>query len=270
MKAFLKNIRPAIDRELGKYLPSESAEPKLIHRAMRYSVFSGGKRIRPIITVLSCLACGGKVKDAMPAAVAVEYVHTYSLIHDDLPSMDNDDYRRGRPTCHKVFGEANAILAGDSLLTLAFGVLAKVADPDVSRKAVAELSEAIGTRGMAGGQVLDIAYCRKKKSRLILDRINYLKTARFFEASAKLGAIAARASSSEIRAMARYGAMLGMEFQIVDDCLDGDGYVKLVGRDGACRAGRAYTGKAKQALRIFGKKAYMLADLTDKLSERIV
>lgn len=270
MGPLLKDMRPVIERELDRCLPSVSLEPKLIHRAMRYSVFSGGKRIRPIIAIASCVACGGKVKDALPAAAALEFIHTYSLIHDDLPSMDDDDYRRGKPTCHKMFGEANAILAGDSLLTLAFGILAATLKPDVGRKAVAELADAIGTRGMAGGQVLDIAYQGKRKSKAILDRINYLKTARLFEASAKLGAIAAGASSDRTKAMARYGAMLGMEFQIVDDCLDGDGYVKLAGREWARRAGRAYTQKAKRALKIFGKRGEALEGLSLGLSDRMV
>lgn len=269
-KAFLKKIRVAVERGLDKYLPPKSAEPKLIHTAMRYSVFSGGKRVRPVIVIASCIACGGKLEDAMPAAAALEYVHTYSLIHDDLPSMDDDDYRRGVPTCHKVFGEANAILAGDSLLTLAFGIMASGLRSRISQAAVAELSDAIGTRGMAGGQVLDIAYQGKKKSKAVLDRINYLKTARLFEASAKLGAIASGASYHKIKAMARYGAMLGMAFQVVDDCLDGDGYVKLVGREGARRAGRAYTEKAKKALQVFGKNAEALKYLADSLSGRMI
>ncbi|HPM42862.1 MAG TPA: polyprenyl synthetase family protein [Candidatus Omnitrophota bacterium] len=270
MGNFFETTKLKIERELDRYLPSASTEPKLIHKAMRYSVFSGGKRIRPVIVIASCLACGGRIKDAMPAALAVEFVHTYSLIHDDLPSMDDDDYRRGKPTCHKVFGEANAILAGDSLLTLAFGVMAQGLEPKRGIPAIAELSEAIGTKGMAGGQVLDIAYHDRKKNKILLDRINYLKTARFFEASAKLGAITAGAPSRMIRAMAKYGSMLGMEFQIVDDCLDRDGYVGIMGLQDSKREGRLYTEKAKQALNIFGKKAVFLKEFAENLSKRIV
>ena len=221
------------------------------------------------IVITSCIACGGGIRDAIPAACG-KFVHTYSLIHDDLPSMDDDDYRRGKPTCHKVFGEANAILAGDSLLTLAFGVMAQGLEPKMGTAAISELSEAIGTRGMAGGQVLDIAYQDRKKNKVLLDRINYLKTARFFEASAKLGAITAGASPRKIQAMAKYGAMLGMEFQIVDDCLDRDGYVGIMGLEDSKREGRIYTEKAKQSLSIFGEKVVFLKKFAENLSKRII
>lgn len=265
----IDKLRLAVDKELGRWLPPVKREPSVIHRAMRYSVFSGGKRIRPVVTIEACRASGGKMRHAITIAAAVECIHTYSLIHDDLPSMDDDDYRRGKPSCHKAFGEANAILSGDALLTLAFNMIANGPDARVNKEAIAELTNAIGTSGMAGGQALDMEYQGLKKTLRIMDRINYLKTARLFEASAALGAIAAGAGAKAKNAMSRYGAALGMAFQIVDDCLDGDGYVKIIGIDAARDSGKAYTGKAKTALRIFGNKAKTLICIADDMLERI-
>src|SRR5436853_1968383 len=158
LRTYLAFRQKTIDRALDRYLPKENVRPTTIHRAMRYSLFAGGKRLRPILCLAAAEACGGKTSAALPAACAVECIHTYSLIHDDLPSMDNDDLRRGRPTCHKVFGDAIAILAGDALLTLAFEALAKLAlDPDRRVRLIHELATASGTvGGMIGGQVNDI------------------------------------------------------------------------------------------------------------------
>lgn len=265
----MDKLRSAVDRELDRRLPPITREPGVIHRAMRYSVFSGGKRVRPVITIEACTACGGALRDALTIAAAVECVHTYSLIHDDLPSMDDDDYRRGKPSCHKAFGEANAILAGDALLTLAFNMIANGPDPRINSEAIAELADAIGTLGMAGGQAIDMKYQGKKKTLRVMDRINYLKTARLFEASAALGAIAAGAGAKEKRAVSRYGAALGMAFQITDDCLDGDGYARIMGISRAKDAGKAYTGRASKALGIFGNRAKALARIADRMLERI-
>ena len=160
LEIYLKQSKALIDKALDRYLPSETREPKTIHKAMRYSIFSGGKRIRPIIVLEACKACAGArpralkrryLNEALVIGCAVEMVHAYSLIHDDLPAMDDDDYRRGLPASHKVFGEANAILAGDALLTLAFNILSKHLSAQTGIKAVKELSEAIGTYGMVGG-----------------------------------------------------------------------------------------------------------------------
>ena len=148
----LDKVRQSVDRALDSYLPSAAEEPRGIHKAMRYSVFSGGKRIRPLVVIEACRACGGTPKAALAAACAIECVHTYSLIHDDLPSMDDDNYRRGKPTCHKAFDEATAILAGDGLLTFAFLILARKLKPQIASCAIAELADAIGTKGMVGGR----------------------------------------------------------------------------------------------------------------------
>lgn len=261
-------LRNLVDRYLDKYLPKESEEPKIIHKAMRYSVFSGGKRLRPILVIESSKACRGRLKDALPVACAVELVHTYSLIHDDLPSMDDDDYRRGKPSCHKKFGEANAILAGDGLLTLAFNIISKREDSKVTAGVVMELSESIGTKGMVGGQVIDLEFKNRDKNKNILHNINRLKTSKLFEASAKLGGITAGAAKKELSALGRYGASLGMAFQIVDDIIDGEDYVRLFGTDEAARDSEALIRRAKAALNIFGKKAKRLEEIADGTSYR--
>jgi geranylgeranyl diphosphate synthase, type II len=263
------SLKVLISKSLSRYLPKASEEPRIIHEAMRYSVFPGGKRIRPIIVLEACKVCGGKDKNALAAACAVELVHAYSLIHDDLPSMDDDDYRRGKPSCHKKFGEANAILAGDALLTLAFSILAAGLEPKAAVRTIKELSGAAGTRGMVGGQVMDIA---KYKNRAA---VNYLKTAKLFEAAAKIGAISAGASEKKIGAMAAYGKSVGMAFQLVDDLTDKEGlgvsdasrarreappFLKK-GRDEAGRSIR----KAKDSLRMFGPVADRLRNIASNL-----
>jgi geranylgeranyl diphosphate synthase type II len=235
---------------------------------MRYSVFSGGKRLRPILTLESCVVCGGRIRDAFPAACAIEFVHTYSLVHDDLPAMDDDDYRRGKPAVHKAYGEANAILTGDALLTLAFHVIAEKADPKVSFKLIESLSSAIGTKGMVGGQVMDLEYRRGRKDKPALNRINRLKTSRLFEAAAMMGAIQARSSAGEIRAMAGFGANLGMAFQITDDILDKGDYVKAFGASRARQDAASFIKRAKSALGIFGARADFLRAVADHIGKR--
>ena len=262
IKKHLKSRHAMIDKALGGFLPGADKEPKVLHRAMRYSVFSGGKRIRPIIVLEAAAACGAAVRNALPAACAVELIHTYSLVHDDLPAMDDDDIRRGKPTSHKAFGEANAILSGDGLLTLAFNIIARHSGSSAAVEA-AELSEAIGTHGMVGGQAVDIELHDKKKSAKKLEYINCLKTAKLFEASAKLGAIAARSDAVKIMAMAAYGVRLGAAFQIVDDILDDDGYAKLFGNEKARFDASDLIDKAKAALKPFGSKAKALLAIAD-------
>lgn len=265
---YLKKSRDLIDEALDRYLPRSSDEPKIIHKAMRYSVFSGGKRIRPIIVLESCRACGGRISDALIIGSAVEMVHAYSLIHDDLPSMDNDDMRRGKKTSHKVFGEANAILAGDALLTLAFNIIARHLKPATAALAVQELSEAIGTYGMVGGQVIDMAAKEKKIDAKTQDHINELKTARLFEASASLGAIAAAAPAKSVKAMATFGALMGRAFQIVDDIMDNEGYSELFGKRQAMCKAEAVTARAVAALNIFGNKACRLKEIAYYMTKR--
>lgn len=252
------NLKAEIDKKLDRYLPKTSEEPRIIHKAMRYSVFPGGKRIRPIIVLEACKACGGKDRDAIAAACAIELIHTYSLIHDDLPSMDDDDFRRGKPSCHKKFGEAIAILAGDALLTLAFNILAKECEPKIAVSVIRELSAAAGTRGMVGGQVMDIAKYRNTAI------INRLKTAKLFEAAAKTGAISAGAYGKKVKAMAGYGMNLGMAFQLADDLTDKDGPgvsdTTVAGRE----TGR-FIRKAKNGLNIFGTRASGLKKIADSV-----
>jgi geranylgeranyl diphosphate synthase type II len=262
IKKHLKGRRAVIDKALRGFLPGSDKKPKVLHRAMRYSVFSGGKRIRPIIVLEAALACGGAARAAIPAACAVELIHAYSLVHDDLPAMDDDDIRRGKPTSHKAFGEANAILSGDGLLTLAFNIIARHSGPAAAVEA-AELSEAIGTHGMVGGQAVDIELHDKKKSAKKLEYINCLKTAKLFEASAKLGAIAAGAGAVKVKAMAAYGVRLGAAFQIVDDIMDDDGYAELFGDEKARRDASDLIDKAKAALKPFGSKAKTLSAIAD-------
>jgi len=272
LETYLKLSRTMIDKALDRYLPPSKREPGLIHRAMRYSVFSGGKRIRPILALEACRASApaksGRINEALVMGCAVEMVHTYSLIHDDLPSMDDDDYRRGKRTSHKVFGEANAILSGDALLTLAFNILSKRLDAKIGIRAVRELSEAIGTYGMVGGQAMDIGYKEKSAPAGTRKRIDELKTARLFEASAKLGAIAGRASEKKIKAMSIFGGSIGAAFQIVDDIADGEGSAELSGRDNALARAADITDKAKGALKIFGGGAARLEAIADFMLNR--
>jgi geranylgeranyl diphosphate synthase type II len=220
---YLSDQQRLIERTLERWVPPETATPAIIHKAMRYSLFAGGKRIRPLL----CIAAGLAVSDAPAgiedAACTLELIHTYSLIHDDLPALDNDDLRRGRPTCHKVFGEAMAILAGDALLTLAFEVLASLPEIDGCRRArlVYELASASGTvGGMIGGQVLDLEGERQQPTAPLLESIHRAKTGALLRASVRLGAIYAGADDARLDALSRYGENIGLAFQIVDDLLD--------------------------------------------------
>jgi geranylgeranyl diphosphate synthase type II len=246
-----------IEKALKRYLPKGD---DALSRAMRYSVFSGGKRIRPVLTIESALVCRGSLKDALPAAIAIELVHTYSLIHDDLPAMDNDDLRRGKPTCHMKFGEANAILAGDALLTLAFNILAKNAKPALGIKMIEELSLAIGVEGMVGGQALDLEFQGKAKNNTIAGRINTLKTAKLFSAAAKIGARSAGARAEEIKALERFGLDFGLSFQIMDDFIDGESADNI--------EAKKLAETANKELAIFGGRARKLKEISDFIINR--
>lgn len=211
-----------IDEALQRWIPSESTQPETIHRAMRYSLFAGGKRVRPIL----CMAAAEAVADAAPgiesAACTLELIHTYSLIHDDLPALDNDDLRRGVPTCHKKFGDAMAILAGDALLTLAFQVLAQLdCEPVRKTRLIEELAVAGGTvGGMIGGQVCDLEGEQQPPTAQLLDTIHRAKTGALLKASIRMGAIYAGATEDQLRTLSSYGEHVGLAFQIVDDVLD--------------------------------------------------
>ena len=224
LAAYMAERARAVDEALGRFLPAESAPPETLHRAMRYSVFAGGKRLRPVLVIAGAEAVGGTADDVMPTACAMELIHTYSLVHDDLPAMDNDDFRRGVPTNHKVFGEALAILAGDALLTLAFRLLADNVPATSSgprlRDVLVEIADAAGSPGMVGGQVADIECEGKPADAEIVDYIHTHKTAALIRASIRAGAILSGATPAQLAALGVVGGALGLAFQIMDDILD--------------------------------------------------
>jgi geranylgeranyl diphosphate synthase, type II len=219
---FFESDRALIEKALERILPSENAQPPSIHRAMRYSVFAGGKRLRPVLCLESARMFAEDVAAAVEVACALEFIHTYSLIHDDLPALDNDDLRRGKPTCHKVFGEALAILAGDALLTLAFETLAKApVEPARRVRIVEEIAAAAGTvNGMVGGQVADLEAERKPVDAAGLQYIHRSKTAALIRGSVAAGAIAAGARDEDVERIGRFAENIGWAFQVVDDILD--------------------------------------------------
>jgi geranylgeranyl diphosphate synthase type II len=223
LRDYLAEQQRRVDMALDAVVPPESAPPVTIHRAMRYSLFAGGKRIRPVLFMEAARAVSGEVPGMEKAACSLELIHTYSLIHDDLPALDNDDLRRGRPTCHKVFGEAMAILAGDALLTVAFEVLSDKLETgyDVRVQLVRELAIASGTvGGMIGGQVNDIEGERQTPTAELLESIHRAKTGALLRASLRMGAIYSGADAAQLDALSRYGEHVGLAFQIVDDLLD--------------------------------------------------
>ncbi|HOP39760.1 MAG TPA: polyprenyl synthetase family protein [Geobacteraceae bacterium] len=237
LKAYLKKMQKEVDEALETYLPQKDELPSSIHTSMRYSVFAGGKRVRPILLLAACDAVGGDMRKATPAACAMEMIHTYSLIHDDLPAMDNDDFRRGNPTNHKVFGEATAILAGDALLTEAFILLCNPLwngeiDPAVLRKVVHEIAVCSGSRGMIGGQVVDME--SEGKTDIDLATVLYIhthKTGALIKASVRCGAMIGGAGGEALDAITRYAEAIGLAFQIADDILDIEGTTEQIGKD---------------------------------------
>jgi len=220
---YISSQQKIVDQALDRWVPAETENPSTIHRAMRYSLFAGGKRVRPLLAIASAGAVADAPVGIESAACVLELIHTYSLIHDDLPALDNDDLRRGRPTCHKVFGDAMAILAGDALLTLAFEVLSKLEHADADRRIqlVRELATASGTvGGMIGGQVNDLEGEGKIPTAHLLDSIHRAKTGALLRSSVRIGAIYAGADPGQLRALTCYGEHIGLAFQIVDDVLD--------------------------------------------------
>jgi geranylgeranyl diphosphate synthase, type II len=223
IKPYLSESKKLVDDCLGKLLPPESAEPETIHKAMRYSVFAGGKRVRPILVLASGESLAGDRNVLLHLGAAIEMMHTYSLIHDDLPALDNDDLRRGLPTCHKIFGDAIAILAGDALMTRCYQVLADIpglSDP-VRLGIIREIAAATGTvNGMIGGQVVDLESEGKPISAHALEYIHYSKTGALLKACIRCGALAAGADATALHALTEFGKKIGLVFQIVDDVLD--------------------------------------------------
>ena len=221
--AYMKVQAAAVDVALDRFLPPETQRPETLHKAMRYSVFAGGKRLRPVLVIAGAEAVGGTAERVMPTACALEMIHTYSLVHDDLPAMDNDDFRRGVPTNHKVFGEAIAILAGDALLTLAFRLVAdnaRTADLGAIQAVVADVAEAAGHAGMVAGQVADLEAEGRQVGADTLDYIHVHKTGALIRTSLRVGAMLCGATAEQVRALSVAGANLGLAFQIVDDILD--------------------------------------------------
>lgn len=291
----LKRRALLVDKSLNRYLVREAKMPEILHKAMRYSVFAGGKRLRPILCLAATEICGGDPQKAVPMACALEALHTYSLVHDDLPSMDDDDMRRGRPTNHKVFGEGMAILAGDGLLTFAFELISWNAEikgvrPEWVVEAIRTVAQAAGSLGMVGGQAVDLvsegnAALNGHRAQ-VLDYIHRHKTGALIQASLDAGAVLAGATGSQRKALHRYGENIGLAFQITDDVLDIVGDKNLLGKQGSDkenqkltfpavygledsrrRAQHAVT-EAKRALRPFGKKAAILSALADYMIER--
>ncbi|MFC2172515.1 polyprenyl synthetase family protein [Acidobacteriota bacterium] len=234
LKSYMEEKRKEINDALNRFLPSEDAPPQTLHRAMKYSVFAGGKRLRPILCLACCEAFAPADEAATRAACALEYIHTYSLIHDDLPAMDDDDTRRGLPTNHVKFGEGIAILAGDALLNLAFEVLAwpeaDAATGEIMRSVTAEIGRAAGAGGMVGGQCADLEAEGQKPTREIIEFIHTNKTARMIAASLAAGALCGRADRKAVERIREIGLDLGLAFQITDDVLDIEGDKETLGK----------------------------------------
>jgi geranylgeranyl diphosphate synthase, type II len=291
LQTYLKERRALVDAALERSLPPEDTPPPSVHRAMRYSVMAGGKRLRPILVIAGAEVVGGAPATVLPTACALELIHTYSLIHDDLPAMDDDDYRRGRLTSHRVFGEAVAILAGDALLTLAFKLVADnsalVANPLVLGDVVTELAEAAGTCGMVGGQVVDIESEGKTITAETLEYIHRHKTAALIRASLRVGALFAGGDATAVATISEAGGDLGLAFQIVDDILDVEGsleslgktagsderkqkatYPALHGLDASRRQAQALSERVKRRLAVFGARGVPLCALADYVVKR--
>ncbi len=284
----LKEYVEIINSYLKNAVPMCNFGEDTVHEAMKYSLSIGGKRIRPVLTLEFCRLCGGDVKKALPFAAALEMIHTYSLIHDDLPCMDNDDMRRGMPSCHIRYGEEYALLAGDGLLTRAFGILTESsASPEIIVKAVSLLSELAGVNGMIGGQVVDLKNEDKPCTIDVLETMDSLKTGALIKCAALLGVLAAGGTAKQYNAAGEYASNLGHAFQIVDDILDVTGdadelgkpigsdkesgkstYVSVLGLEKSKKYAEEITEKAVQALGTFGDEAEFLRELAISLINR--
>jgi len=289
LKAYLREQQRMIDAALQRFLPRASVRPSTIHRAMRHPVFAGGKRLRPILCLAAAEACGGDSEHALAPACAVELIHTYSLVHDDLPCMDDDNLRRGNPTTHVVFGENMAVLAGDALLTEAFAIIAQTPEGKKYRAGdyVTELASASDSRRLIGGQVMDLEGEGKALTKAQLVRVHEAKTAALLTSSLRLGGMSANASSSKLQALTDFGKSLGLAFQVIDDLLDvtqsTEKLGKTAGKDAAVekatypailgleksrREAHRLTHKALSALRPFGRRAVRLDQIAHHLLDR--
>ncbi len=286
---FLTSATEAVNRALDRFLPAEKAKPETIHKAMRYSLFAGGKRLRPALCLAAAAACGGRVQDALPLACAVECVHTYSLVHDDLPAMDNDDFRRGKPTNHRVFGEGVAVLAGDALLTQAFEIAARSRGwPRYShRDIVLELATASGSLQLIAGQVADLEAEGKSISARELRYIHERKTSALLRCSARLGGMSANCPPAQLQALSDFGYHVGLAFQVIDDILDVTQtseklgktagkdakarkatYPSITGLENSRRIAGELTEKAFASLRVFRGRAVALEAIAGYLLHR--
>jgi geranylgeranyl diphosphate synthase type II len=289
LKRYLASRQKLIDRALDRFLPKENIKPATIHKAMRYSLFAGGKRLRPILCLAAAEACGGKIDNALLLACALECIHTYSLVHDDLPSMDNDDFRRGRATCHKVFGEGVAVLAGDALLTVAFEIVSRAKPTRRYNMSILlrEVAVAAGSQKLIAGQVADLEAEGKRADAAKVRYIHENKTAAILTTTVRLGAMSANATPNKLAAITRFGRALGLAFQVIDDILDvtqtseklGKSagkdvaaqkatYPAVIGLEASRSEARRLTGAAHDALSIFAKKADALHALANYLLER--
>jgi geranylgeranyl diphosphate synthase, type II len=289
LEKYLVEKTDAVNDALDQLLPRATAKPPTIHKAMRYSIFAGGKRLRPALCLAAAEACGGNWRDTLPLACAVECIHTYSLIHDDLPAMDNDDYRRGKLTNHKVFGEGIAILAGDALLTEAFALIAQSKSwPRYShRDLLAELADASGSRELIAGQVADLEGEGKKTSATQLRYIHERKTAALLRCSVRLGGMSANCTPAQYAALGDFGQNVGLAFQIIDDILDVTQtseqlgktagkdtaaqkatYPSIIGMEKSRKMAATLTEKAFASLKIFKGRAQALDALATHLLQR--
>ena len=256
IEEYLRQKRLLVNKALDYYLPSGKKKPESLHQAMRYAVFPGGKRLRPILVLIATEICGGNAKKTMPLACAIELIHSYSLIHDDLPGMDNSDFRRGKMSCHRRFDEATAILAGDALLTLAFEILARIKNYRV----IAEVAKAIGSEGMVAGQIVDLLYQNKNPDRRTLRYIRERKTGTLFTTSLTTAAMLSKASTEKIRHFIEFGKSFGIAFQIYDDLKDGELKEE---KEIALAHLKTLKKRMEKAISLLGKKGTMLKDLTD-------
>lgn len=291
---YLEERRRLVDQALKKFLTTGGVFPRTIDKAMRYSLFSGGKRIRPILALASGEAVGGQSQRLLPFACALEMIHSYSLIHDDLPAMDDDDLRRGKPTNHVVFGEGMAILAGDGLLTEAFRVMAEGAlqpgvNPSAALQAIREVAAGAGAAGMVGGQVADLESEQKKPTRALVEYIHTRKTGALLRAAVRAGALVGGATPGQFAQLDQYGAAIGLAFQVADDILDVEGgtektgkregrdaelqkvtYPAAVGMEKSKRKARELLAESLAALSSFGSSADPLRGIATFIVERAV
>ena len=288
-QSYREERRNLIDAALDKELPPETEPPAIIHRAMRYAIFTGGKRLRPLLTLAAAEAVGGNSlsvvpaqadREVLPTACALELIHAYSLIHDDLPALDNDDYRRGNFSSHKAFGEDIAILAGDALLTLAFGLISRNGEVEGIEKSsipivIGEVAGAVGTAGMIGGQVDDLKPEGNEMTLARLESIHQRKTGALIKVCLKAGAILGGGGQEEISLLSRYGQSLGLAFQIADDILDVQGeekgkatYPALIGLEESRKRVKALTEKAKAEISFLRGEREVLEKIADSILER--